>query len=310
MIQAVQLDVRVDHLLSVLAIVEHGTLRRAAEALRTSQPALSRTLREVERILDVRLFDRGPRGVTPTRFGRAVARHAAVIRAEAQRTLLDLDALRDADSEPLRLGVVPVIPAPLVSQAITATRQAHPGTVIRMEARPQRELLERLAAGHVDLVLGPLSDLDDPTPRFATRAIFRDELCVVARRTHPLARRRGPVTLADLAGWGWLLPPIGSRDRTDVDRAFRRKGLTTPTPQLESEDVPFQLYTISTSDPLGVVTRSQASYGAPFGLRVLDVDLGAAPTEIGVIHSPHSPLPDAARTLVESLREAATRSAR
>ena len=304
------LNVRVDQLLSVLAIAEHGTLRGAAVVLGTSQPALSRTLREVERILDVRLFERGPRGVEPTRFARAVARHATVIRAEAQRTLLDLDALRSADVEPIRLGVVPVVPAPLVSDAITATRDAHPETVIRMEARPQGELLERLKRGHVDLVLGPLPIQVRPASALRQEKIFSEDLCVVAGKSHALARRRGSRSLEDLANWEWLLPPLGSQARSSADLAFRRAGLTPPVPRLESEDVPFQMYTVATSNLLGVLQRSQAAFGTALGLRQLRVELGTAPSDIGVMYPADSELSETAKDLIDALRRVAAGIAR
>ncbi|MCP4007529.1 MAG: LysR family transcriptional regulator [bacterium] len=301
------LNIRVDQLLSVLAITEHGTLRGAAVALGTSQPALSRTLREVERILDVRLFERGPRGVAPTRFGRAVARHATVIRAEAQRTLLDLDALRSAEAEPIRLGVVPVVAAPLVADAITETRCAHPETIIRMEARPQSELLERLAAGHVDLVLGPLADPGEAGPGFEQTKIFSEDLCVIAGKSHPLARRRGVLSLEDLADQEWLLSPHGSHERSSVDLVFRRAGLSAPPPRIESEDVPFQMYTVATSNLLSVIQRSQATFGAVLGLRELRVDLGTPAADIGVTYPIGSPLQETAKDLISALRKAAAR---
>jgi DNA-binding transcriptional LysR family regulator len=302
-----RLNVRVDQLLSVLAIAEQGSLRGAAEQLGTSQPALSRTLREVERILDVRLFERGPRGVTPTRFGRAVARHAEVIRAETQRTLLDLEALRSAEVEPIRFAVVPIVAVPLISEAILALRAAHPRAVVRIEARPQPQALERLDAGHVDLVLGRLPEPGEDTPRFAQRVILRDDLCVVVRRGHPLARRRGRLRLDDLTDLEWLLAPTGSHARTSVDRAFRRAGLAPPTSRLESEDVPFQMFTVATSDQIGVVPRSQAAFGGTFGLRLLKVDLGASPTEVGVMYPAAANLGGAAEGLIDCLRSTAAR---
>jgi DNA-binding transcriptional LysR family regulator len=208
----------------------------------------------------------------------------------------------------VRFGVVPVIPAPLVSEAILATRNAHPETLVYMEARPQRELIARLETGHIDLVLGPLSDPGERHPAMTQTRIFSEELCVVASGSHPLAGRRGPLSIAELGPWDWLLPPTGSATRADVDRAVLHAGLAGLTPRLESEDVPFQMYTVATSHLLGVIPRSQAIFGGALGLRALPVDLDAAPTEVGVIYPAAAELSLAGSALIDALRTAAARA--
>ena len=64
------------HLQCFLAVAEHGSLQKAAVTLSITQPAVSKTLKELEALLAVRLFERGRRGAVPTREGQAFMRHA------------------------------------------------------------------------------------------------------------------------------------------------------------------------------------------------------------------------------------------
>jgi DNA-binding transcriptional LysR family regulator len=103
------------HLVLVTAIAEQGSVLRAAEHLHLAQPAVTRGLREVEHLLGVELFVRGPRGVTPTLFGEAFIEHARAVQAELRRAGERIAGLADGDAGTVTVGTLLTatnVPAP------------------------------------------------------------------------------------------------------------------------------------------------------------------------------------------------------
>lgn len=295
------MSIRLDPLLSVLAVAEHGSVSRAALALHTSQPALSRTLREFEGALGLVLFNRGPRGVAPTPAGSLLLARARAIRAEALRAERELAALRTCSSVPLQVGVVPVLAVQMIVDAMLATRARHPEIRMHLEARPQAELHARLRAGELDLVIGP--EPEGPgDPPLVCEPIFEDQLALIARPGHA-AVRGGAVRLAELEGERWVLPSPESPERRRIEALFRVEGLQIPIADLESSDVPFQLVTVARSDLLCALPRSIALTGKALGAVVIAPFEPAAghATVVGTRRANAEPAP-ASSTLIDELR--------
>src|SRR5690348_224770 len=109
-----------------VAIVEAGSLGRAATALRLTEPALSKSIRSLERLLDVKLFDRGPRGFDLTPFGESLLDHARVILTEFRRTHADIAELRGAEAGRVYVGTGPTFASTLVPRAVMALLAKRP----------------------------------------------------------------------------------------------------------------------------------------------------------------------------------------
>lgn len=98
------------HLVLVVAIADQGSVLRAAEHLHLAQPAVTRSLREVEGVLGVDLFTRGPRGVTPTMFGDAFVEHARAVLAELRRAGERITGLADGAVGTVTIGTLLAAP--------------------------------------------------------------------------------------------------------------------------------------------------------------------------------------------------------
>src|SRR5262245_57530081 len=88
----------------LMSIVQAGSMSKAAERLGTAQPALSRSIAELEHALGVRLLDRGPRGVAPTNYGRALIKRGAAVFDELRQSVKDIEFLSDPTAGELRIG--------------------------------------------------------------------------------------------------------------------------------------------------------------------------------------------------------------
>lgn len=186
---------------ALVAVAETLSFRDAARRLGLSQSALSVQVRDLERLLGVKLFDRDRHTVRLTEAGRSL-----LVRARA--ALADLDALHDEAGRhrapftgPLRLGVIPTV-APYVVPLLVATARAlHPDLRLVVTEDRTRPLVERLHAGTVDLLL---LDLDVQYGAADTAPLLEERFLAAVHADHPLARK-AVVTEADLEGMGVLL---------------------------------------------------------------------------------------------------------
>ncbi|WP_203635177.1 transcriptional regulator CynR [Streptomyces sp. SID10815] len=139
------------HLRYLLAVAEHGSFTRAAEALRVSQPTLSQQVRQLERTVGAQLLDRTARRVRLTDAGETYAHHARrALRdlAAAQRAVRDV---QDLTRGHLRLAVTPTFTAYLVGPLVAALHDRHPGITLDVKEMPQDRIESALLADDVDL---------------------------------------------------------------------------------------------------------------------------------------------------------------
>ena len=189
-----------------LSILEAGSIRGASRRLSVSQPALTKSLRQLELGLGVKLFQRTPTGVIPTRFGKALSIRARAVLAEWRKAEEELGKLTGDRRGSVALGVGTVVMVLIVPQAIKLFRQQFPDARVRIMEGLPHVLLPLVRDETLDMVVGarPSGPLD---AAFRFRPLFRSPRAVVARRGHPHARAN---SIAELAGADWLgMPPFG-----------------------------------------------------------------------------------------------------
>ncbi|CAG0968657.1 HTH-type transcriptional regulator GbpR [Myxococcaceae bacterium] len=250
-----------NHLLAALCVADHGSISRAARATHVSQPALSRTIRELESQLGISLFVRAARGVHPTPAGAAILHHARAIRAELASARRTATAYQATDSPRIRFGLSRVTPDRVLARALGDVLARHPGLRVDVEGGAGPELLERLEAGELDLLFIVLPRTMTVSDRLAAEldadALYLDENAVIARRSSPLLRRR-KLAPADLSRERYILWPEGSVGRKETEETFRRNGLPPPTAALVSDSILFHLQMVAESDLLSVLPRAVA----------------------------------------------------
>jgi DNA-binding transcriptional LysR family regulator len=295
---------RLRHLRLVVAIDEQGTLHRAAERLAMTQPAATRLLAELERQLGVRLFDRSPRGMTPTAFGDSLARHARTVLATLGHAGDELRALQEGAAGVVRVGVLLVAASVLVPRAVLRFKARFPRLTVRLREGMSAELVAALRRGEVDLIVGRAA-ADGDVAGLRVESFYSEPMVAVVRAGHPLARRRR-LALADLADRTWVLPPPDAAYRRRLDAAFRQVGLEPPARRVESLLGLVNHTLLTDSDFVGVMPRDLARQHVAQGtLRVLPVTLPPPSGPVGWIAiAGRTPSP-AAAAFAAALREAA-----
>ncbi|MBD0740800.1 LysR family transcriptional regulator [Streptomyces sp. CBMA152] len=213
----------------LLAVARHGSLGRAARDLGITQPAASSRIRAMERQLGVALVDRSPRGSKLTAEGVLVTDWARRVVEAAEAFDAGAQALRGRRDSRLRVAASMTIAEYLLPGWLIALRAERPGTAVSLHAGNSALVAERLLAGEADL--GFVEGLSVPSGLDGA-VIGHDRLVVVAAPAHPWARRRTPLTAAELAATPLILREEGSGTRQVLDAALTAAGGVAP-PLLE-----------------------------------------------------------------------------
>lgn len=212
---------RFRHLQVLVSLGELASVRRTADALGLSQPAVTQSLADLERLVDLRLFDRHSRGLRPTPAGREVlplARRMLDALAEASEALT---AARQQGQGVVRVAAITGAVGGVLVPALPAFAEAHPDVTVHVRESDPEQWGLQLARGEVDVALVRQSPV---TPAgFEFRPLLEDGFAVVCRPAHRLARRRA-VSWATAAAAVWLPQQVGSAAREALDAQLQAVG--------------------------------------------------------------------------------------
>lgn len=206
---------RLRQLQLLLALAQCGSIVRAAAHLHMSQSAATQALAELERVLDMRLFERHARGMRPTLAGQALTDAARGVMTELEEAAHTLAAIRMGASAALRLGTIPAAAQAILAQLLTRFYGLHPLVHIDVQEGSALRLLPQLISGGLDALFcrapGLLPDA------FEFEPLLDDEAVVVASHAHPLVGRP-QLQLSDLDSARWVLPSANIAVRDIFER--------------------------------------------------------------------------------------------
>ncbi len=294
-------------LLLLVALEGEGNIHRAAGVLGITQPQASKLLKDLEDGLGVPLFERLPRGMRPTVYGEAMVRHARTALASLGQAHDEVEELMAGHSGQVTVGAITSPGIMLLPQAIARVKKAHPTLRVTLHVEASGALMERLAQGLADILVARLAgDRERTAVRF--EALAEEPVVAVVRPGHPLLAVR-PLTLADLCGWGWIVPPEGSVLRERFERMFRQQGLAPPVDLIETAALLFVTKMVGQGDAIALVAGDVGRYYASHAVvTVLPLDLPCHMDAFGLITRTDRPLAPAARVVLAAIRGAAAQS--
>jgi DNA-binding transcriptional LysR family regulator len=255
------LDAR--QLRNVLAIIEKGSVRRAADSLGISQPALTKSISRLEEQLQVSLFQREARGMRPTLYGRCLGVHAQALGIGVAQALAEIEALRAGAVGIVSIAAPPVIANEFFAGPILRLKAEHPQVEIRAVTR-NAGLIEALLSGQYDFIAWA-ANADTELPGLERRTVHLDRLVVIARPGHP-AIAGGNVTMDALKNCSWILPGTHHLHRQRLDHAFEAAGIGRPHIAIECDDTALIKRMVTASDHIGLVPQIAVDRDAKAGL--------------------------------------------
>jgi DNA-binding transcriptional LysR family regulator len=210
----------------LMSVVQAGSMGKAAERLNSTQPAISRSIAELEHALGVRLLDRHRQGVEPTECGRALLDGGVAAFDELRQAVKNIEFLADPTAGEVRIGSTDFLAASFVSAVIDRLSRRYPRIMYHLVTAPTGTLHRDLHERNVDLLIvrrfGPTAD-----EQMGFEFLFDDSYVVAGGAQNQWVRRRR-IELAELASESWTLPPPESVIGSIAMEAFRASGLDYP----------------------------------------------------------------------------------
>ncbi len=283
-----------------ISVYECGSIGQAAERLLLTQPALSKSIRHLERELDAQLFERTPLGMVPTHYGEALAHHARVIQAEIRKAEYEIGRLRGVAEGELSVGIGPSIATNLMPAATVRLVEANPEVRMTVTEGLVDDLIPALRRGELDMVIGAWPILQEP--EFATETILTDRVAVYAGENHPLVTKKD-TNFADLSEAAWALPPDTQHWRQRMEDIFIAQGLSAPEPMIVTNSGSFLRYLTATGRFLSFLPEQLIALDLKQGtLHRLPTPLGFE-AKISLSYRANRPLTPAGQALIQAINQ-------
>src|SRR5262245_39682205 len=244
----------------LLTVARCGSMGKAAAELAVSQPAVSKTIADMEFTLGVRLLDRSPQGVEPTIYAHALLDRGLIAFDELKQAVKHIEYLADPTAGELRIGCAVFIGAGFGAVVVEELSRRHPGVVFHLLTGPSEAIHRALDERKVDLVIArifrPISE-----QHLRAEFLYHEQNVVAAGAQNPWARRR-KIALAHLMDEAWTLPPRDSLHGELIVEAFRVRRLDLPRATVFTASVPVRNALAASGRFLSIVPASVFQFPA------------------------------------------------
>ena len=288
----------------LLAVAKSGSMGKAAAELAISQPSISKAIADVEHAVGLRLLDRGPQGIEPTIYGRALLRCGVAVFDELRQGVKELDFLTDPHTGELRIGCTETMAAGFVSAVVDKLTRQYPRVTFYLVPADTNTLVHHeLRQRNVELVITPTSTLNLEGD-LNVEVLFDDKFVVMAGAESKWARR-GKLMLTELINERWILPPADSLPGASIAQAFRATGLEPPRAHMISFSLPLHHHLLATGEFLTMLPASMLRFGKHLPLKLLSVATEASPYPTGIATLRNRTLSPLAQVFIDCARETA-----
>jgi DNA-binding transcriptional LysR family regulator len=290
------------------AVVQAGSMAKAAAHLSVTQPSVSKAIGDLEAALGVRLFDRSPQGVEPTMCGRALLRCGTVVFDELRQGIRNIEFLTDPTAGELKIACPESI-SPVLLLIFERFSAQYPRAALDVDEGNAPTFASKLRDRSLDLALVRLRGqagadyeaIDD----FDVETLFHDEVVVAAGMQSRWARRR-KIDIAELIDERWILTSPDAWNYKIVSEAFRSRGLDMPGIRLKTFSIHLRANLLATGKYIAALPLSVLRlYADRFSLKMLPIDLPIRPWPVAIVTLKNRTLSPVVERFIECAREAA-----
>ena len=293
---------KLTQLRDLAAIAQTGGLRRAARRLGLSQPALSRSLRELEAELGVRLFERSAVGMALTEAGQAFASRGQAVGRELERAREEVLQHTGVNVGEVSVGLSSAAHVALLPKAIVPFRRQFPNVKLHIIESLFPALDAGIRDGSIDFYVGPT-----PTGKLGGKikveALFDNYRVVLGRTGHPLAGAR---SLRELTQADWVMTSAVAGGDIDLRPIFEVRGLQPPVVAVRTQTALSTITVAASSDLITILPRQWLGFSRRTGLLApIDIEETLDAPGISIISRATLPLTPAAQHLSDLFHRAA-----
>lgn len=311
--QLARRGLKLTHLRLLAALAETGQVGSAAAQVAITQPAASRLLADLERIVGTPLYARHARGVVLSTAGEALARQADRMLRQLDVTNAEIAQMERGVRGRVSIGSVTGPALDLVLPTLRRTRAQHPEIELAILVETSDVLAEKLLAGEIDLYLGRhVGNVDGRA--LSLDPVAPEPLTLIARRDHPLTRLADP-QLIDCLDYDWVLQPPGGLMRRTFELYLLEQGYALPQRVVDTSSMMMTLAIVGETDSIAPFARSAANFfGAQqrlgSSITSLPIRLDVLVSTYSVVTRRHDPLPPASARVHAILQETIAQSRR
>ncbi|MCK3780320.1 pca operon transcription factor PcaQ [Ensifer sesbaniae] len=301
------IDARVKfrHLQTFVEVSRQKSVMKAAELLHVSQPAVTKTIRELEEVLGVAVFERDGRGIKITRYGEVFLRHAGAALTALRQGLDSVSQERAGDGVPVRVGALPTVSTRIMPHAMTLFLKEDTGARIKIVTGENAVLLEQLRVGDLDLVVGRLAAPDKMTG-FSFEHLYSEQVVFAVRAGHPLLSGTHSAFVR-LADFPVLMPTRASIIRPFVERFLITNGIANLPNQIETVSDAFGRAFVRASDAIWIISAGVVASDVEDGtIAILPIDTSETKGPVGLTVRADAAPTLALSILMQTIREAAS----
>ncbi|MAK56742.1 MAG: LysR family transcriptional regulator [Pusillimonas sp.] len=294
--------VRLRHIQCFVAVAQEQNLGKAAERLNLSQPAVSKTLVELEEMADTILVERGRFGARLTPDGELLLSHCVSVLDALEAAQRSLARGFSGSQESVSVGALPTVAPDLLPTALADFRTQYPQARLQVQVATNNLLLEKLKAGEVDLAVGRMAD-PQMMVGISFEFLYAEPLVAAVRTGHPLLAQGSAPLLADVVAHPLVISASGTVPRHNTESYFKERGMHLPDHYLE---------TLAVSVARLVVLQSDAVWFTPAGavrddlqrglLSALPLSFEGTEEPVGLLYRSEAPLNAPGQSLIRILR--------
>ncbi|EMM6716886.1 LysR family transcriptional regulator [Klebsiella aerogenes] len=293
--------IRLRHLHTFVAVAQQGTLGRAAETLNLSQPALSKTLNELEQLTGTRLFERGRLGAQLTLVGEQFLTHAVKVLDALNTAGQALNRKEGMNSDVVRIGALPTAALGILPTVIGQFHKQQKDITLQVATMNNTMLLAGLKSGDVDIGIGRMSD-PELMSGLNYELLFLESLKLVVRPGHPLLQET--VTLSRVMDWPVVVSPKGTIPRQNAETLLQSQGCKIPPGCIETLSASLSRQLTVDYDYVWFVPSGAVKDDLRRGLLTsLPIATEGAGEPIGILTRVDASLSQGAQTLLSAIRK-------
>ncbi|MDX2367444.1 MAG: LysR family transcriptional regulator [Colwellia sp.] len=262
-------------------IVELESYSAAAMQLDLSQPTLHRSIKDLEHLCEQPLFQRSPNGVEPTWRAKQLRRYGSLFFAELQQGIDEMQEFNGQINGSLRIGSLPLARSEIVPLSVLKLNSEYPEARISIVDGPYSEQFNSLQHGQLDVIVGALR-LPLPNQDIKQTALFKDQLSIVVKATHPMATRQ-VISTSELQQLDWIAPAESTPARYVFSQIFVSRGVAPPSHVIECSSLVAVRGILLNSERAALLPARQVEIEVKAGLLVVcPITLPDTDREIGL----------------------------
>lgn len=227
------MEISYKRLSAFIALYNTLNIESASELLHVTKAALYSSIRHLEELLQIKLFESCPNGLTPTLYCDQLAKHVKLAFTEIRHGIEEIANIDGVTAGSVRVGSLPYTRTYLIPKAVNKLLESYPEIDIYTQEGPYSILEAELRSGEIDFIIGAVRS-GTTSAGITTEILFEDKLSIIARKEHPLMNQK-KISFSELVNQKWVLPSV-----------------KTPTWQLlkdvlDSDKLPMPEHAVSTS---------------------------------------------------------------